>query len=892
MKVFIAPNFPGADRGEGGIRRVVEAQRRWLPKYGYDITDDIKDADIVALHAGEWVDPPVGVPVVSHCHGLYWSEYKWPSWADTVNKTVIKNLKQADRITAPSEWVATAIRRNTWLNPDVLYHGIEPDEWPSVAENQGYVLWNKTRPDVICDPAPVSELAERRPDINFTTTFVEKGVTRPNINIIDVESYSQARYRVRHAGVYLATTRETMGIGTLEAMAAGVPILGYNWGGQPEIVVHKEHGYLAEPGDYDDLALGLDYCLEHRAYLSQQARAHVLAEFTWEHWIEQYAKLYTRVLEEARGPKVSVVITNYNLGEFLPEAVNSAKKELVGKPYKSEIIIVDDASTEPLPDAVTNDPSLRIVKNTTNLYLAGALNVGVRTALGQYVLLLDADNRVKNLHLLVDALDNDRSLDIAYGKMQVFGGNYKTPLISDWPPKEADHLRQLQHNNQITSTALYRRRLFTWVGDYRERCRLGEDADFWLRALAAGARARRVTDLVTLEYRDRNDSVSHQHKDWEWNRWYFWSGGQYKLAGVGGPIYIHDKPKVSVIIPVGPGHERYLLDAVDSVQAQSQAFWEWECIVVNDSGNELKGLPSWVRVTPGGRGVSHARNRGMALAKSEYILFLDADDYLHPEALYHLYNTLTTSNCHNVFVYSDWFEVETGKRHESPDFNPKTIFEKLANPVTALYRKWDLTKNNVRWDESFVHGWEDWDFAIQVAAKAGLCGLHLRAPLLHYRIKSGTLRHEARLRADEIKLAIQHKWADYISGVKENRSEAMPGCGGCGGGRYPSILSNVPQTGPFDGVDIENDTSLVLYTPPPEWTGTRSFLGRVTHNRYRFSPEPPGNVRRVYNVDVPGLQALGYFRPATVDNSDVGAVTPLASPGPPSDEVVGGGGAA
>jgi len=490
MKIYIAPNFPAADRGEGGIRRVVEAQRRWLPKYGFDVTDDIKEADIVALHAGEWVDPPVGVPVVGHCHGLMWSEYKWPSWADAVNKAVIKNLKQADRVTAPSEWVAQAIRRNTWLNPDVLYHGIEPDEWPIPKEgdNDDYVLWNKTRPDVICDPTPVSELAARRPDAKFITTFLNPGPAINNVQVVGVEPYNQAKYRVRHAGVYLATTRETFGIGTLEAMAAGVPILGYNWGGQPEIVVHKEHGYLAEPGDYDDLALGLDYILEHRAYLAQQARAHVLAEFTWEKWIEQYAELYSHVFAEARGPKVSVIITNYNLGEFLPEAVNSAKEELAGRPYKSEIILVDDASTEPLPDAVASDPSLHIIKNPKNLYLAGALNVGVRAARGQYVLLLDADNRVKNLDVLVDALDNDRSLDIAYGKMSVFDGNYKTPYVSDWPPKEADHARQLQHHNQITSTALYRRRLFAWVGDYRERCRLGEDADFWTRALAVGAK--------------------------------------------------------------------------------------------------------------------------------------------------------------------------------------------------------------------------------------------------------------------------------------------------------------------------------------------------------------------------------------------------------------------
>jgi glycosyltransferase involved in cell wall biosynthesis len=596
-------------------------------------------------------------------------------------------------------------------------------------------------------------------------------------------------------------------------------------------------------------------------------------------------------LTETKSVKVSIVITNYNLGKYLPEAVQSAHTELnrLGPGTNSEIIIVDDASTEPLPSAIERDASLHIIKNPKNLYLAGALNVGVGAARGKYVLLLDADNRVKNLDLLVDALDKDPSLDIAYGKMQVFGDAHARAWISDWPPKEADHLKQLQHNNQITSTALYRRKLWKWAGAYRDRCRLGEDADFWLRCLALGAKARRVTDLVTLEYRDRLDSVSHQNKDWAWNAWYTWTAGQFRLSGVGGPIFIHDQPKVSVIIPVGSGHERLVIDAIDSVQAQSGSFWDWECIVVNDTDRPLKYIPSWARVIPGGqKGASHARNRGMALSKGEYVLFLDADDYLHPEALYHLYNTLVTSNCQNVFVYSDWFEAENGKHHESGDFNPKIIFDKLANPVSALYKKWDLTKNTVRWDESFVDGWEDWDFAIQVAAKAGLCGIRLRAPLLHYRLKSGFLRKNAKAHGDEIKLKVKHKWADYISGEKPNRSESM-GCGGCGGGRYPSILSNVTSTGPFEGVDIEKDTSLVEYLPPPDWTGTRSFVGRVTGNRYRFSTTPEGRVRRVYNVDVPGLVQLGYFRVATTNGVDAGAVTPLAAPGPPVDEVGGSG---
>jgi glycosyltransferase involved in cell wall biosynthesis len=43
----------------------------------------------------------------------------------------------------------------------------------------------------------------------------------------------------RNAGVYLSTAKETFGIGILEALACGVPVLGYAHGGILDLVQHK-----------------------------------------------------------------------------------------------------------------------------------------------------------------------------------------------------------------------------------------------------------------------------------------------------------------------------------------------------------------------------------------------------------------------------------------------------------------------------------------------------------------------------------------------------------------------------------------------------------------------------------------------------------------------------
>ncbi len=48
----------------------------------------------------------------------------------------------------------------------------------------------------------------------------------------------------------------------LECQACGTPVVGFEVGGIPEIIKHKENGYLAKYKDADDLANGIRFCLE------------------------------------------------------------------------------------------------------------------------------------------------------------------------------------------------------------------------------------------------------------------------------------------------------------------------------------------------------------------------------------------------------------------------------------------------------------------------------------------------------------------------------------------------------------------------------------------------------------------------------------------------------
>ena len=96
-------------------------------------------------------------------------------------------------------------------------------------------------------------------------------------------------------------------------------------------------------------------------------------------------------------------------------------------------------------------------------------------------------------------------------------------------------------------------------------------------------------------------------------------------------------PRVSVVIPTYNRRE-YVQEAIDSVLAQS--YTDYELIVVDDGSNDSTGEALHSRY--GDRlayewrpnaGVSAARNRGLELARGEFIAFLDSDDVWLPQKL-------------------------------------------------------------------------------------------------------------------------------------------------------------------------------------------------------------------------------------------------------------------
>jgi glycosyltransferase involved in cell wall biosynthesis len=78
---------------------------------------------------------------------------------------------------------------------------------------------------------------------------------------------------------------ELLGLSLLEAMASGTPVIASAVGGVPEIVRDGETGFLVQPGDVQALHERMNQLLSDAklaSRLGDNAREHVLAQFTWE----------------------------------------------------------------------------------------------------------------------------------------------------------------------------------------------------------------------------------------------------------------------------------------------------------------------------------------------------------------------------------------------------------------------------------------------------------------------------------------------------------------------------------------------------------------------------------------------------------------------------------
>lgn len=198
---------------------------------------------------------------------------------------------------------------------------------------------------------------------------------------------------------------------------------------------------------------------------------------------------------------------------------------------------------------------------------------------------------------------------------------------------------------------------------------------------------------------------------------------------------------LSVIIPCF-NHGIYIEKAIESVLAFKNHSLI-EIIIVNDGSTDkltndvLNGIdhPIVTVLNQQNSGLAKARNNGIKMAKGEYILPLDSDNYIDPE--YIEKSIVVLKKYENVgVVYSDMYVFKDGtsefSKPESYNVDLKYLIFGKTIDACAVFRKrvWEKLGG---YDENMpVMGYEDWDFWIRALEK-GIKFHHFDEALFYYR---------------------------------------------------------------------------------------------------------------------------------------------------------------
>ncbi len=210
------------------------------------------------------------------------------------------------------------------------------------------------------------------------------------------------------------------------------------------------------------------------------------------------------------------------------------------------------------------------------------------------------------------------------------------------------------------------------------------------------------------------------------------------------PIRFRDRPVrgtplVSVLIPHF-NQANFLEECVESVRAQT--YPEIEIIVIDDASTqsdaevELKKLESdrdvlVIRLEEN-RGPSHARNVGINRSHGRYILPVDSDNVLVPNAVEQLVEQLSVAGEEIGFIYPNLqFFGNREDYYEVPEYNLHTLLHgNFCDTCSLLDRQ--IFEAGERYAENIKLGHEDWEFALRLASR-GVRGEAARTPTVRYR---------------------------------------------------------------------------------------------------------------------------------------------------------------
>jgi GT2 family glycosyltransferase len=202
--------------------------------------------------------------------------------------------------------------------------------------------------------------------------------------------------------------------------------------------------------------------------------------------------------------RLSVIIPCYRQSHLVAEAVRS----VVG--IADQILVIDDGSPDDVPAAVAPFGEAVTLVRQANAGLSAARNAGLARAIGEYCLLLDADDWMLagGVQALLDVAKAHPDATVVYAGWQEV--DPQGQVLRHCTPRDIDgdaFHGLLPHNLAPCHAQIARTEAMQAAGGFDKSLRSHEDWDLWLRMAAIGAKFRRV-DAEVAAYRQTPASMS------------------------------------------------------------------------------------------------------------------------------------------------------------------------------------------------------------------------------------------------------------------------------------------------------------------------------------------------------------------------------------------------
>jgi glycosyltransferase involved in cell wall biosynthesis len=263
---------------------------------------------------------------------------------------------------------------------------------------------------------------------------------------------------------------------------------------------------------------------------------------------------------------------------------------------------------------------------------------------------------------------------------------------------------------------------------------------YWQKWLAKKSRDRSISQPTEAELKSWACSKWVEYQAWLFHYSFLTLQDWQQLRD--NALSWQHRPLLSVVTPVFNTHPDHLRECIYSVQTQTYPDWEM-CLVDDGSDNSatveclqtlvLEDHRLRLRHFPDNQGISHATNQTLAMACGEYIVFLDHDDRLAPDALYYVADMLRNYPDTDI-IYSDRDLLsENGSRFMhlfKPDWSPETLLSGNYLFHLVVYRRELLEQlGGVRVG---LDGSQDYDLILRAAEKEPKVR-HISKVLYHWR---------------------------------------------------------------------------------------------------------------------------------------------------------------